>query len=421
MKVLLISNVFPPGFIGGYELGAYDVAIDLVNRGHELHVLTSDYLQDDHHACRIKNVTRSLSWATLTHEAVQPSQFENLFYNYRNVRELGRLIRSFRPDVVLAFNIMGLGAVSIVKYLQAVKMPLVLYVMDDIFSGWDGNTELRLQYEKFFGPLRFEERTRVIAMSKNISSEVASRVGTVIPDITYIPGWVDLSCEVEEPKPSEDGCIRFIFCSRVAPHKGTDIVLEAVERLVQDGRRNFYLDVYGAGHVASFMQSVKAKGLEHYVEYKGQAEKKEMLKILAGYDALVFPTWEREPFGFIASEAAVAGCVPIMTAGIGAGEWFLDGLDCLKISRNPASLALAMSQVLSWPQDRLVAMRRASRNYARKNFEFQRWMPDIEQVCVKACHEAPVFDLQKQSKAVESAYLYLSTLMRESVGALLSR
>ena len=47
MRILLISNIFPPGFIGGYELGALDVARGLQKCGHEVLVLTSDYFPDD--------------------------------------------------------------------------------------------------------------------------------------------------------------------------------------------------------------------------------------------------------------------------------------------------------------------------------------------------------------------------------------
>lgn len=416
MRVLLLSNVFPPGFIGGYELGAHDVAIGLVNRGHEVHVLTSDYLADDDGLCEIAGVTRTLTWTTLTHEIVQPSQLEGAYYSYRNLRELGRLIRTFRPDVVLAFNLMGLGAISIVKYLQALRMPLVLYLMDHVFIGVDKNSTLHNQYEKLFGALRFDEYTRIIAMSKNVVGEVARTLDVTLPNVTYIPGWVDLpSTNGHQLISEEDRRTKFVFCSRVAPHKGIDIMLDSVERLVKHGLPNFYVDIYGAGHVAPFMQRVKAKGLDQHIIYKGQAEKKDMLKILSGYDALVFPTWEREPFGFVASEAAVAGCIPIITAGIGASEWFLDGVDSLKISRDATSLYGAMSQILHWPKEELTRMKSVAQRYARKNFEFSRWLPVVEQICVNASRDKPAFDRRNQSKAAESAYLYLSTLLRSSL------
>lgn len=412
MKVLLLSNIFPPGFIGGYELGAYDVAIGLVNSGHEVRVLTSDYFIDDQKLCKVADVTRTLTWTTLTHELISPDQLETIYYSHRNLRELGQQIRAFQPDVVVAFNLMGLGAVSIIKYLQALKMPLVLYLMDNIFFGIDKNSELHVQYEKLFGPIRFQETTSIVAMSKNVTREISLALGVELPSVTYVPGWVDFKDDLKDLKPRDDGPTRFVFCSRVAPHKGVDIMLESVEQLVANGLDNFFVDIYGSGQVASFMQRVKAKNLDRHICYKGLADKKDLPLILSGYDALIFPTWEREAFGFVASEAAVAGCIPILTAGIGASEWFLDGIDSLKISRNVTSLYCAMSQILHWSDHELAKVRSRVLHFARKNFEFDRWLRVIEQVCSDVAVSASALSAGKQSRAAESAYLYLSTLLR---------
>jgi glycogen synthase len=412
MKVLLLNNVFPPGFIGGYELGAYDVARGLTSKGHEVRVLTSDYFLDDQGVCEISNVKRTLAWTTLTHELIRPSLFEATYYSHWNLRQLGQMMRQFQPDVVLAFNLMGLGVISIVKYLQALKVPLVLYFMDNIFFGIDKYSALHQQYVRLFGRLSFDENTRIIAMSKNVVTEISVALDAGLPGVVYVPGWVDIAPDLSAPTPRKNGRTRFVYCSRVAPHKGVDIILDSVEELLRSGLDNFYVDVYGAGQVAPFMQRVKARGLDQHIFYKGVVEKKEILGIFACYDALIFPTWEREAFGFVASEAAFAGCVPIVTAGIGASEWFLDGIDSLKISRNAGSLCEAMSQVMHWPDAELMKVRSAAMRSARQNFEFHRWLQVIENVCSEAADVGVPSGMAEQSRAVESAYLYLSTLLR---------
>ncbi|CAA9219086.1 MAG: hypothetical protein AVDCRST_MAG93-370, partial [uncultured Chloroflexia bacterium] len=47
MKVLFVSNLYPPAYIGGYELNCADVAQELRARGHEVLVLTSTYRSDE--------------------------------------------------------------------------------------------------------------------------------------------------------------------------------------------------------------------------------------------------------------------------------------------------------------------------------------------------------------------------------------
>ncbi|MFQ5772284.1 MAG: hypothetical protein ACE5HX_17245, partial [bacterium] len=43
MRILVISNLYPPYFVGGYELGCRDVVDGLKARGHHVKVLTSTY------------------------------------------------------------------------------------------------------------------------------------------------------------------------------------------------------------------------------------------------------------------------------------------------------------------------------------------------------------------------------------------
>ena len=41
MKILAISNLYPPRFLGGYELGCAQMVGELRRRGHDVHVFTS--------------------------------------------------------------------------------------------------------------------------------------------------------------------------------------------------------------------------------------------------------------------------------------------------------------------------------------------------------------------------------------------
>jgi glycosyltransferase involved in cell wall biosynthesis len=105
--------------------------------------------------------------------------------------------------------------------------------------------------------------------------------------------------------------------------------------------------------------------------------KPEMLSRLGDYDALLLPTWEREPFGSVAVEAAAAGCIPVLTAGIGAAEWMVDGLDCIKIRRDPEHLAAAIIDLARMePAERTAFRQRVKRN-ARLTFDFERWFGKV--------------------------------------------
>ena len=248
MKILILCNIFPPGFIGGYELGAYDVAKGLQGSGHRVKVMTSDYFLEKGAPKFDLDVERNLQCTTLGHELVPFDGFLGFYYNFHNIRAIGDVLRRFKPDVVIAFNLHGLGAISIVQFLQRLHVPLLLYLMDNVFSGVELGSKLHGAYETIFGRIEFVNSTRCVAMSRNVVTEVERTVNTSLGEIYYVPGWVQTATlGRRELRYRRKDVTRFVFCSRVAPHKGTDVMLSAAHELVRLGHSNFKIDVYGRG------------------------------------------------------------------------------------------------------------------------------------------------------------------------------
>ena len=47
MRILTITNYYPPHFIGGYEIACKETMDFLSDQGHEIVVVTSDYQKSD--------------------------------------------------------------------------------------------------------------------------------------------------------------------------------------------------------------------------------------------------------------------------------------------------------------------------------------------------------------------------------------
>jgi glycogen(starch) synthase len=60
MKILAITNLYPPHEIGGYELRCRDVCDRLKSLGHDIHILTSDHHINDRPEIIQPQVTRKL-------------------------------------------------------------------------------------------------------------------------------------------------------------------------------------------------------------------------------------------------------------------------------------------------------------------------------------------------------------------------
>jgi glycogen(starch) synthase len=346
VRILIINNIFPPGFIGGYELGALDMARGLLGRRYEVEVLTSDYFVDDARQLDDVPVRRILDCCVPNRsQADLVARLQTgSFIVPRNLRLLASEIAHFRPDRILCFNLAGLGPLGILKYLVAAGYRPVLFLMDNIFAGTFAGTELdaasKARFEQVFGPSDYLAEVQFVFLSRNLRREVEDTLGRAVQRAAYVPCWVD-AFSLPAVAERHSAPMRFVFSSHIAEHKGINLALNAARLVLDQGKRAFSLDVFGGGDLADMLQRVTAYGLQAHVYYHGAPAKQEMLRRFADFDALLFPTWEREPFGFVVCEAAAAGCIPVMTKGIGAGEWYLDGLDCLKIDRTPQALAAA--------------------------------------------------------------------------------
>jgi glycosyltransferase involved in cell wall biosynthesis len=405
--------MYPPGFIGGYELGALEVSRYLIQKGHQVSVLTSDYFTDDEQQLRDHVVERILEFRGLGPQlASHPvADAEATTINWRNLRKISSAIRRFQPDLVLTYNLAGLGPLGIVQFLNALEMPTVLYFMDSFRDG-DGLT----RYERLFGKFTVGTHTHVVTMSKTLLDRVERYLGGIEGRVSFIPGWVDLSLtRASEPR-SRNSPRRFVFCSRLEQNKGTDLIVTAAHELVQEGITSFEIDLYGSGsQLSALLRGIAFRRLDSVVKYKGQFEKEKMIGLFAGYDALLFPTHTNEPFGFVACEAAANGCVPLMTSQAGASEWFVHGVDCLKFEHNIEAIKTSVKAIIQMPDAELEHFKQRTKLNAQRYFAMEHWMREIETICKKmGTGKRPVVTEQRL-KQVQASFLALSELWHEEV------
>ena len=127
--------------------------------------------------------------------------------------------------------------------------------------------------------------------------------------ITYLP-----------QKGVQGDVVRFLFLSRINPHKGCDFILSAARKLNEKYQKRFLIDFYGnvAPEYPDFTEKINAI---LNVQYKGFIDLRDIKNydILASYDALLFPTyWHGEGFPGIIVDAFIAG-LPVI-----ASDWHLN-------------------------------------------------------------------------------------------------
>jgi glycosyltransferase involved in cell wall biosynthesis len=406
MRVLIISNIFPPDFIGGYELMAFDIARAFAANGHDVLVVSSPQMMAQKaeldSSYRIARVLHSVS------DSIEPDWSDYFSYgacvNLKNLAVLNELLIEFDPESVYCLNMAGLGATGIVWFLIASGYKPVVHLADDIFRNISqGPPSQYDRFDAYFGMDGFADRVSWIAMSNTVLRQVSGTLAIDLPDAAILPGWVQLEL-ASDPKsivrPS-GGPARFVFASRVAEHKGIHLVLHAARDLLDRGVTEFSVDVYGGGG-AEWEQSARAQDVDRNVFFKGVVGKKALIAAYENYDALLFPTWEREAFGLVAAEAAVQGCIPVMTDSMGASEWFRDGIDCIKVRRDRNSLAAAMQKIIAMDDDEKRKTAAALISKSRQMFSFASWFPRMEEAAIDARRQTPL-DAERQRRVFGAA------------------
>jgi glycosyltransferase involved in cell wall biosynthesis len=227
---------------------------------------------------------------------------------------------------------------------------------------------------------------RVISMSDQILTEIVETAGIHFENSpAIIPGWVDGHDLVPRVKYLEQGRLRLMAAGSLGLHKGTDIIIDACSQLLANGYSAFHVDIYGFGTAEPWVSRAAQCGATTHVRFHGPRTQQEIMALLPQYDAFVFPTQNREPFGFAPVEAAACGAVPIITRTAGCAERLVDGVHALKIDRTPESLAAAIARMLTGEVDVAKLGRRATR-LALTELSFDRCLKDIENVLNVAAH-----------------------------------
>src|SRR5437773_11748467 len=164
MRLLFVSNVYPPLHIGGYELCCADAVTRLGKRGHDTCVLTSTYGLDG--PARDANVFRwlksDLGRAGGPFEGRPTDLFTRtsdvLKKEINNRRAFLRLVNVFKPDLLYLWNLTHIS-VSIGMHARRIGLPTCYHVGDLWLSNWKSDSWVSLESRWFPEPANGLART----------------------------------------------------------------------------------------------------------------------------------------------------------------------------------------------------------------------------------------------------------------------
>ena len=410
MKILVISNLYPPDFIGGYELCCSQMVDGLRDRGHHVRVLTTA----PRTPCqRVEHVVREMELANCYDPFIvlhaqpvtrQTAAGRAAVANAHNVHVLIDNLRRFQPDVVYLWNLLGIGGLGLVGSLEYLNIPWVWHLEDCA--------------PRLLCSLRDEELPGLaaalgqylsgsyLAVSDRVVNEIEAGGVKLKGQVELVPNWVlgaRPGARSRFYRPGE--LLRVVSAGQMGRHKGIHLLIEAAALVRARGHENFRIDLYGKVGDLSVAPLPREHGVEDLVTFKGACSQEDLLARYARYeyDLFAFPTWAREPFGCAPVEAAAYGTVMVMSESCGVGEWFVDRVHCLKVARTADAFADVLIAVLEGRLDLKPIGRRASAVVWR-DFRREVLLPPVEEALARAAGRGRAADWPSETTAYEDVY-----------------
>ena len=370
MRILVVSNFYPPYHVGGYELGCSDVVDALRARGHDVHVVTSTHGVEGRSREAADGIERALraGFPTRAGDGLRP-RARALLREIVNRRVLAGALRRHGSEVVYVwsprFIELGVGRAA-----EARGVPVCYFVSD----GW-------LAEAAAVRPIlpRPGLALRHVQFASEYLKQSALAAGQPVEHAEVIRWGVDterFSFGAEERRAA-----RLLYVARLAPEKGLDTSLRAL-RILRDARRGDTAPtltvVGGPDGERRARDEVARLELDRSVRFRGLVPREELPSIYRKHDVLVFPSIWPEPFSIAVLEAMASGVVVATTLTGGTGEVAVDGVNCVAFPPgDAAACAAALRRVLD---DREFArrLRETARSDVEQRFRLDAMVDRIE-------------------------------------------
>jgi glycosyltransferase involved in cell wall biosynthesis len=383
MRILVVSNFYPPHFIGGYEIGCSDVVDALKARGHEVSVLTSkhgiNHPEESDHVYRWLETDLDLNINGSSADLLKIFKKELI-----NQRAFRRVCRAFLPEVVYVWNPTHIS-ISIAYKAQQMGLPVSYFISDHWLAERENDAFCSLRYrsprrlhrrliwralislltasripgsggELDLGRAQFASRylkQAALAAARSVSSAEVIHWGV---DVDRFP----FNEASSDPK-------RLLYVGQLTSLKGTRTAVEALKSIVQQsGLSSTTLTIVGGpDYDNSVHRLVSSLGLEKNVRFTGLVRRDQLPAIYGDHEILLFPSMWDEPFSITLLEAMSSGLAVVGTNTGGSSEILKDEVNALVFAKGDAeACARQVTRLIQTP----VLFERIRRN-ARRTIE----------------------------------------------------
>jgi len=328
LKVLTTAIRYPPA-PGGVETHAHEVAKELVSRGHQVRVYTSD-LYREHPFEHMEGPP-----GTVDGVGVERSRAYTLPEAFHFTIMPGMLPMLREPADVLHAHSFGYFHTNLAALRRRLRgTPLVItphfHPAETMEGGW-ARQRMRRFYDTHLAPWVFDRADAIIAVSRTELSSMAHHIGD-LSKVRLIPNGIHFDRFEELPPPNAFKGHRgiegpmLLYVGRMAVNKRMEVVIQAMPRLMEEhGDLTLVIAGPDDGVGEVWKGLVGELELGDHVRFEGFLEEGDKLAAYQDADVFVLPS-EWEAFGIVLLEAMACRTPCVCADRGGAPEVVDDGL-----------------------------------------------------------------------------------------------
>ena len=339
MKVLFISEYFPPKGKGGGEISCFLLGKYLAKNGVEIHILTSKFK-----GTKKEEIIEGIHVHRLTKTGENPSSIlsnikRSAVYPNSVKKYTKELFKEYKFDIIHYFNInsiYGLCDINCPKVVH-INSPVIFCPKGDLL--YEGKTECNkfCDYKTFNSCINNSKNIgklkNTFLLKKNIifkkyiyklykkrssklkdfdyylpiSSYLSKRLeilGINKNKISVIPNIVETEDFKENNSDSKK--LNIVYFGGYTEFKGVLILLESLKKL----NKEYTCNLYGSGELKEKIRRI-IENDKLNVSVNNEINYSEIPKVLSKHNVLIFPSIIPEAFGRVIVESMAAGCFPI--------------------------------------------------------------------------------------------------------------
>jgi len=337
MKIISITDSYPPHQSGGYELRCKDVLEGLQKRGFEILMLTN---QPD------KNKSFELIDPPYVHRVLKlkPRRinvFSEVYFDNLEIKKIKGFIKAFKPDLLYLWHMQNFSN-AILPFFSHLEIPMVydeggfgliyfsrLQKRGLYFFKNEHDSAVKkllkeiiktfarvVSFGKIYPDWVWPENMKIYFNSYS-ALEHAQKLGVPVDNAPVIQSGVDMDLFPYKESGKMQSPVKIIVPGRIKRQKGS---IDGIHLIDELRKINIPAQLLLIGEIESgdfyefLIKTIKEKDLSDLVSIKGMVSQKALSYLYRTSDICLFPSNFKTGFSRVPLEAMASGCL-VMTYG----------------------------------------------------------------------------------------------------------